>query len=190
MHYAKLLGAGVLAAFLATHASAQAAAPPDPPFSLVPLEDRLTLLGVFGDADPVMKLIMAGLAVAAVAALVVWIVQAVRLRRKGGVGAAGGLAYLSALGGAGPLIGFFGSAYCMLGSFIGLSNVRPAPTLSVMAPGFAEATLSAALGLLAAAIAVIGHRHLKASLYGAAAPSEAPAEESGQAVARQVRLAG
>lgn len=180
----KSFAAGGLAAFAATHVSAQAVAPPDPPFALVPAEDRLTLLGVFMDADIVVKLIMAGLLVAAVAALAVWIAQAARARSAGTVR---GLGFLSALGAGGPLIGFFGSAYTLLHSFIGLSNVRPAPTLSVLAPGFAEATLCAALGLLAAAIATIGHRHIQSKLLRRAASSEPETDSQGLPMARLAR---
>jgi hypothetical protein len=156
---------GGLAALAATHASAQPFAPPDPVLTPVPPEQRLDLLRVFMDADPIMKILLAGLLVAALVALVVWIVQAVRLGRGGGRGLVGGLAYLSGLAAAGPLIGFFGSAYTLLGSALALANLRPAPTIGVVAPGLAEALLSAALGLLAAAVATIGYRSLKARVH-------------------------
>jgi biopolymer transport protein ExbB/TolQ len=160
--------AAALSFLIGANAAAQTAppavAPADPPFALVAAEDRLTLGGVFADADIVMQLVMAGLLIATVLSAVVWISHAVR--RQPGRGLAGGLTLLSAVSAAGPLIGLFGSAYCMLMSFIGASNVRPAPSLSILAPGFAEATMSAMLGLLAAAIATVGHRHLKGKVFG------------------------
>lgn len=171
------LAFGAFAALAATHASAQPYAPPDAILTPVAPEQRLHLLAVFANADPVMKLLMTGLLIAAVVAIVVWVGQALRLRAGGLARAGGAIAYLSAVGAAGPLIGFFGSAYTLLNSALALSNLRPAPTISVVAPGLAEALLSAALGLLAAAIATIGHRHLKAKLYSleTAAPVTEPA---------------
>jgi|GEM_PF-1310655 len=179
--------AAALAFLTGASAAAQTIAPPDPEWMLVAPEDRLTLGGVFADADIVMQLVMGGLVLAALAALVVWIVQAFRVGR-GAHGFAGAMAYLSALGAAGPLIGFFGSAYTLLHSFIGVYNVRPAPSLSIMAPGFAEALLSAMLGLLAAAIAVIGHRHLKARLYSVGIEADEPAAAPLQSLSRQARV--
>ncbi|WP_374470220.1 MotA/TolQ/ExbB proton channel family protein [Phenylobacterium sp.] len=177
--------AGALTFLLGVNAAAQPTAPADPPLAVVPAAERLTLGGVFADADPIMKLVMSGLALAALAALAVWILHATR--RDVGRGAGGALAYLSALGAAGPLVGFFGAAYCLLHSFIGLSNVRPTPSLAIMAPGFAEALMAAMLGLLAAAIAVMGDRHLKAKIHAAASAARST-EESLQSPARQSRL--
>lgn len=181
----KAMATGLIAALAATQVSAQALAPPDPPFSVVAPADRLTLGGVFMDADIVVKLLMAGLILATLAALALWIAGDLRPRGK----AAGAITYLSGLGAAAPLVGLFAAAYTLLHSFIGLSNVRPAPTLSIMAPGFAEATFSLALGLLAAAIGVIGHRQLKARLQALGAASQATAGESAD-ISPQVRLAG
>ena len=179
--------AGALTFLIGANAAAQTVAPPDPPFALVEASERLTIGGVFNDADIVMKLVMGGLLLAGVAALAVWIVQASGLGRRSERGTAAAMAYLSALGAAGPLFGFFGSAYCLLMSCIGLSNVRPAPSISIVAPGLAEALLAAMLGLLAAAIATVGHRHLKAKLYGLGLAAEHTLGEPVQNLPRQAR---
>jgi biopolymer transport protein ExbB/TolQ len=120
---------------------------------------------VFADASILMKLVLWALVAAIVGALVVWITQALRPTRR----AEGAIAYLSAQGAAAPLVGFFGLAYALLNGCIGIADVRPTPSLTVLAPGLAEAMLSAGLGLLAAAIAVIGCRHLQARLAAAQA---------------------
>lgn len=183
------LASGLIAALAATHAQAQTVAPPDPPFMLVPADHRLTLGRVFMDADPLMKLIMAGLLIAALAALVVWILGVARARSGGPGGRVGGLAYLSGLAAAAPLIGFFGFLYVLLNSALALSNVRPAPSISIMAPGWAEALLSAALGLLAAALGVIGHRHLQARLHTVAQDDVIADRASPAPAPRQLRTA-
>jgi biopolymer transport protein ExbB/TolQ len=58
----------------------------------------------------------------------------------------------------------------------------------MLAPGYAEAALCAALGLLAGAIAVIGHRHLNARLdaVGEAAPATARDAPSSSHPARAI----
>ncbi|MET0271610.1 MAG: MotA/TolQ/ExbB proton channel family protein [Phenylobacterium sp.] len=159
----------------------------DPTFTVVPPEDRLTVVRVFFDADIVMKILMAGLAIAAVIAIVVWVVQASRLGRRRSAGFEGATAYLMALSAAGPMIGFFGSAYTLFAGSLGLANVRPVPTISILAPGFAEALLAAMLGLLAASIAVIGRQHLKAKLYAVEVEARETAAEA--APLRQARAA-
>lgn len=151
----KSLAAGGLAALVATHAAAQAYAPPDARLVPVAPEDRLTVFGIFMDADPVVKLVMAGLLVAAVAALVLWILQLGRRTASPRV-----MAFLSAWSAGAVLVGLFGAAYTLMNSMLGLSNLRPAPTISVVAPGLAEALMSIMLGLLGAAIATLAHRHL------------------------------
>ena len=151
--------AGGLTALAATHAAAQAYAPPDPRLTPVPPEDRLTVMGVFMDADPVVKLVLAGLVIAAVAALVIWLVQ---LGRR--TPSARAMTFLSVWSRSAVLVGLFGGAYTLMNSALALSNLRPAPTISVVAPGLAETLLSIMLGLLGAAIATMGHRHLQARL--------------------------
>jgi hypothetical protein len=154
-----------LAASLIAFASPAFAAVGDLPLTVVPADQRLTLLRVLADAKPVVQVVLAGLVLALAAALLLWLLQLVRIGRRRSDGAAGVMAFLSALGAAGPLIGLFGAAYGLLDMFIGVANVRPTPSLSILAPGLAEAALCVCLGLLAAAVAVIAQRHLKARLY-------------------------
>jgi biopolymer transport protein ExbB/TolQ len=87
-----------------------------------------------------------------------------------------GLAFLSALAVGAPLIGAFGAAYGMVDVCIGIANKRPSATLIMLAPGFAEATLCITLGLLAAAIAVVGHRHLEGRLHAPQQAKQHPAQ--------------
>lgn len=157
--------------FLATLTTAALAGPSfarswgsDPIFTKIPIGDRLTLFGVYVEAAPVMKLVFSGLILAVIAALAVWVVQLVRLWRRSPGGATGAIAYLSGLTAAAPLFGLFGMAYGLLSICVGITNKRPGPTLMALAPGLAEVLMSLTLGILAAAIATVAHRHLKARL--------------------------
>jgi len=149
-----------LSAPLAAPALAQDAA-----YTVVPPAERLTLGDVFADAAPLNQAIMAGLLVAAVVAVVLW---AMRLTRKVDV-TGSSLTYFRALKGAGPLLGLLGASYTLLGGFLGLANTRPTPPMSVLAPGYAEATLEVAIGLFAATVAVLCERHLEGRIRRAAA---------------------
>jgi biopolymer transport protein ExbB/TolQ len=117
----------------------------------VPADQLLTPVRAFGDATPIVKLLMAGLLVAAVAAVAIWALQLARLRQ----GRPAHTAFLKGLSAAGPLLGLFGAVYGMLNGFLGISNIRPTPTLTVVAPGIAEALLVFGIGLFAACVAVI-----------------------------------
>ena len=161
----------------------------DQTFTVVPPEERLTFVRVFFDADIVMQTLMAGLALSAVIAVVVWVVQIARLGKRRSAGFEGAVAYLTALSAAGPMIGFFGSAYATFASFLGVANVRPTPSLTILAPGYAEALLAAMLGLLAAAIAVIGRQHLKAKLYAVGVETGETADEPATTPLRRARVA-
>jgi hypothetical protein len=153
-----ILRAGFAASLFLAAAPALAAgfAPPDPAMSVVAPEHRLAIGGVFTHAKPLIMLIFAGLIVAIAYAAFVYIRGLIARRGQ----PVGGLVFLSALSAGGPLIGVFGAAYGLLDMSIGIANVRPEATLVVLAPGFAEAMLSISLGLLAGAIATVGHRHL------------------------------
>jgi hypothetical protein len=172
----KILAGAALAAAFATPALA-ATAPADPPLALVQADQRLSLILVFGHAHPLVKLVLLALAATALGSLVLWIVRLADQRGRRSDGAVAAIASLSCAAAAAPLLGFFGAAYGLMDSFIGVANVRPVPSLSVLAPGLAEAFLSLGLGLLAAAIATIGRHHLKARLDAAdaLAASAAPA---------------
>ena len=128
---------------LAVPAAAQEAAT----YAVVAPELRLTPVKAFGDAAPVIKLLMAGLIAAALAAVAVWGTQ---LRSP-----APRTAYLQGLASAGPVLGLLGAVYGLMNGFLGISNIRPAPTITVVAPGVVEALLCLGLGLFAAAVALI-----------------------------------
>jgi hypothetical protein len=145
----------------------------------VPAPPTMTILDVFTHAKPIVMLVFAGLILATAYAAFIYIGGVATRRGE----RPRGLAFLAALAAGGPLIGLFGAAYGILDMCIGIANVRPAPTVTVLAPGYAEAALSVALGLLAGAIAVIGHRHLGMRLEplaqsgpAAAAPSARPSD--------------
>ena len=164
----------------AAPAYAQAIAPPDAPLAIVPLAQRLTLLGIFAHAKPVVQLLIAGLVVAIGYAAFVYIRGLVGRRdlRVGGQG------FLFALAGGGPLIGLFGAAYGMLDSFIGVANVRPTPSLSILAPGLAAALLCVCLGLLAGAAGIIGlSGRAQAIAHATPASADAPPAHLARAIA-------
>ena len=121
----------------------------------VPIGERLTLGGVFGDATLVVQLVMAGLMAATLLGLALYVMA------LSGRGAARAVGFLRALRTAGPLLGLTAASQTQLSSFIGVSNARPAPSLTVMAPGIAEALLAVMLGLMAASVAVVCGRHLE-----------------------------
>ena len=157
-----------LAVLAATPAFAQTTAA-DPKLEAIAPAERLNLIGVYAHASPTMKVVLFGLTAAILAAVVVWARQALgqgQGRRS--------LAYLSAQAAAAPLFGLFGLSYALLSGFIGISNVRPAPNLTILAPGLAEAALSLGLGLLAAAIATVGYHHLKGRMQVAERAEAAP----------------
>jgi hypothetical protein len=165
----KLTRLTALAVLAATPAFAQTAAT-DPKLSEIAPAERLNLIGVYAHASPTMKVVLFGLTAAVIAAVVVWTRQALGRGQD-----RGGLAYLSAQAAAAPLFGLFGVSYALLSGFIGISNVRPTPNLTILAPGLAEAALSLGLGLLAAAVATVGCHHLKGRLQAAERAESAPA---------------
>ena len=122
-------------------------------------ERRLTPTGVFFDADPVMKLVMAALVISAVAAAVVGV-----RKLMSGPRLTGGSAYLSALRLGAPLLGLLGAAYVALFTFIGVSNSPTPVPFGVLAPGLAEAVLVLVLGLFAGAVAVALHWAVEARI--------------------------
>ena len=184
------LGFAITAMLAASPVLAQQTAD-DPQFIPIPTGDRLDLMGVFAHAGPVMKVVLFGLLAVSLIAVAVWIVQLMRPAQRRSHEAAAASDWLSGVAAAAPLIGFFGAAYAVLNGFIGISNVRPAPSLTVLAPGLAEAMLSVGLGLLAAAIATIGSRHLRAKLINAdAMVAKAPAEPSAGGQSHLVKSPG
>jgi hypothetical protein len=140
-----------------------------PVFTVVPLADRLTVVGVFADAAPEMKLLMVLMAAGAIAAVVVWALSLGKVGKADAKGLAGALGRLRIVRSGGAPMGFLGAAYVMFSSFMAMSNIRPAPGLTVVAPGLAEAALAIVLGLLATTVAVICERHLEGRIRRAAA---------------------
>lgn len=67
-----------------------------------------------------------------------------------------GLAQLATIGSTSPYIGLFGTVWGIMNAFISLGNVQQA-TLSMVAPGIAEALIATAMGLFAAIPAVIAY---------------------------------
>ena len=66
------------------------------------------------------------------------------------------LNFLATVGSTSPYIGLFGTVWGIMDAFLALRNVQQA-TLSLVAPGIAEALIATAMGLLAAIPAVIAY---------------------------------
>lgn len=158
------LATGMGAALAAGAASAEEAG-----YTLVPSAERLTVGDVFADASTEMQAVMFLLLAAAAASVVVWALSLGKVGKADAKGLAGALARLRIVRSAGVPLGCLAAAYVMFSSFLGISNVRPAPSLTVVAPGLAEATLAIMLGLLATTVAVVCERHLEGRIRRAAA---------------------
>lgn len=66
------------------------------------------------------------------------------------------LSFLATVGSTSPYVGLFGTVWGIMNSFRALGNVQQA-TLSLVAPGIAEALIATAMGLFAAIPAVIAY---------------------------------
>ncbi len=66
------------------------------------------------------------------------------------------LSFLATVGSTSPYIGLFGTVWGIMNSFQALGNVKQA-TLSLVAPGIAEALIATAMGLFAAIPAVVAY---------------------------------
>jgi biopolymer transport protein TolQ len=73
------------------------------------------------------------------------------------------LPFLASVASVSPYIGLFGTVWGIMNSFRGLSNVAQA-TLSLVAPGIAEALIATAIGLFAAIPAVIAYNRYAAGV--------------------------
>src|SRR5947209_10944390 len=111
----------------------------------VPVDQRLTLLGIVTHAKPVVEVFLFLMFVMLIAAVVVWAMQLAGRRD-----AERGEGVLSMVLVTAPLFGLTAAAYGLMDMSIGIANVRPAPDLTVLAPGFAEAGLCLLLALLSA----------------------------------------
>ena len=93
---------------------------------------------------------------------------------------------LAIVGSSAPYIGLFGTVWGVMHAFAGLSGVKNA-TLSVVAPGIAEALIATAVGLFAAIPAVIAYNRLSARANHLESEWEALAELIMTRVHRQAR---
>ena len=66
------------------------------------------------------------------------------------------LPFLAIVGSTGPYVGLFGTVWGIMQAFTALANVQQA-TISMVAPGIAEALIATALGLFAAIPAVVAY---------------------------------
>ncbi|MEE2732786.1 protein TolQ [Ketobacter sp.] len=73
------------------------------------------------------------------------------------------LPFLATVGSTSPYIGLFGTVWGIMHSFLALANETQA-TLSVVAPGIAEALIATAIGLFAAIPAVISYNRFSSSV--------------------------
>lgn len=131
--------------------------------------ERLTPAGVVADAAVEVQFAMAVLTIAVVVAAAVWGASLNTLARADARGLATALGRLRIIRSGGAMVGLVTAAYVAFCMCLGMANARPAPDLTVLAPGLAEATLALMLGLLASAVAVIFERHLEGRIRAAAA---------------------
>jgi hypothetical protein len=111
------------------------------PALAAPAANRLTVGDVFGNAAAPVQLIILLLAAAMVAAPVLLV-----LRRP---------AALSALAKGAPLLAGAAALFTLLAGAVGIANSPVVPSLTVLAPGFAEMLFLMVLGLLATFSAVV-----------------------------------
>ena len=88
-----------------------------------------------------------------------------------------GLAWLATIGSVSPYVGLFGTVWGIMNSFRALGNVESA-TLSLVAPGIAEALIATAMGLFAAIPAVIAYNRFASRVGNLEVRFQAYQEES------------
>ena len=86
------------------------------------------------------------------------------------------LPFLATVGSTSPYVGLFGTVWGIMNSFMALANVKQA-TLSVVAPGIAEALIATAIGLFAAIPAVMAYNRFSAQSDALLTENEMFAEE-------------
>lgn len=74
-----------------------------------------------------------------------------------------GLIFLATVGSTSPFVGLFGTVWGIMNAFIGLAGAKNT-TLTMVAPGIAEALIATAMGLVAAIPAVIAYNKYAADL--------------------------
>lgn len=97
------------------------------------------------------------------------------------------LPFLATVASASPYVGLFGTVWGIMNSFRGLANVHQA-TLSVVAPGIAEALIATAMGLFAAIPAVIAYNHFATKVESLVTGYETFSEEFASILHRQAHL--
>jgi biopolymer transport protein ExbB/TolQ len=100
--------------------------------------------------------------------------------------AASGLQLLATTGSVAPFVGLFGTVWGIMNSFSGIAASNDT-SLSVVAPGIAEALFATAIGLVAAIPAVIAYNRLSASLAATRAEALSAATELAHRLARMGR---
>ena len=94
------------------------------------------------------------------------------------------LAFLASVGSVAPYIGLLGTVWGIMHAFMGLSTVAPA-TLSLVAPGIAEALIATAMGLFAAIPAVLAYNRFSYDIDRLAVRFESFMEEFTNIMQRQ-----
>ncbi|MDX1803127.1 MAG: protein TolQ [Alcanivorax sp.] len=94
------------------------------------------------------------------------------------------LPFLATVGSTSPYVGLFGTVWGIMNSFMALANVKQA-TLSVVAPGIAEALIATAIGLFAAIPAVMAYNRFAAQSDSLLSENEMFAEEFSSVLHRQ-----
>jgi biopolymer transport protein TolQ len=96
------------------------------------------------------------------------------------------LAFLASVGSVSPYVGLFGTVWGIMHAFRGLANMSTA-TLSVVAPGIAEALVATAIGLFAAIPAVVAYNRFAHRVDRIAVRFESFMEEFSNILQRQIR---
>ncbi|AJP47614.1 protein tolQ [Rugosibacter aromaticivorans] len=96
------------------------------------------------------------------------------------------LAFLASVGSVSPYVGLFGTVWGIMHAFRGLANMSTA-TLSVVAPGIAEALVATAIGLFAAIPAVVAYNRFAHRVDRVAVRFESFMEEFSNILQRQTR---
>ena len=94
------------------------------------------------------------------------------------------LSFLATVGSTSPYVGLFGTVWGIMNSFRALGNVKQA-TISMVAPGIAEALVATAMGLFAAIPAVIGFNKFNTEMERLIGRSDAFLEEFSTILQRQ-----
>jgi len=94
------------------------------------------------------------------------------------------LSFLATVGSTSPYVGLFGTVWGIMNAFRALGNVKQA-TISMVAPGIAEALVATAMGLFAAIPAVISYNSFSSDLERLLTRYEAFSEEFSSILQRQ-----